>query len=150
MTNDDNTNPSTPSKPPQNATTRQPTRSHNADVTGAKRNIIPRPIETTQPKIKDKWKQQNVILTWTVKSVKITNQTSYRTSSYVTVMFYQCIFLNYWYLQFGCHLPASKLSPSSIDHNPESWSIKLTDCLTARFYVPITNGEHFEAEKLLT
>lgn len=35
------------------------------------------------------------------------------------------------------------LSPSSIDHNPESWSITLTDCLTARFYVPITNWEHF-------
>lgn len=45
--------------------------------------------------------------------------------------------------KFGCHLPASKLSPSSIDHNPESWSTELTDCLTARFYVPITNWEHF-------
>ena len=48
MTKDDETNPRTPSKPPTNATARQPTRSLRAEETGANINIIPRPIERTQ------------------------------------------------------------------------------------------------------
>lgn len=48
VTKDDETNPRTPSKPPTNATARQPTRSLRAEETGANINIIPRPIERTQ------------------------------------------------------------------------------------------------------
>lgn len=60
-----------PNKPPTNATIRQPMRSHKADVTGANRNIMPRPIEMTHAKGKKKNIQ---------KQINITNKHNLKTS----------------------------------------------------------------------